>query len=197
MDMPPDDPVSATDDALLVLYANGDPTAARTLTARLLPRVFGHALRLLGDGAEAEDVAQEAMVRLWRMAPDWRQGEAQVTTWLYRVTANLCTDRLRKRRGVGLDEIAEPEDPNPGAVEQIQNRARHDALQGALDQLPARQRQAVVLRHIEGMSNPEIAQVMEIGPRAVESLTARGKRALIDLLAGRRAELGYEDEKAG
>ena len=195
--MASDDPLSVTDDALLVLYANGDPGAARTLTARLLPRVFAHAQRLLGDAAEAEDVAQEAMVRLWRIAPDWRQGEAQVTTWLYRVTANLCTDRLRKRRGVGLDDIAEPQDPSPGAVAQIQDRARRDALQEALDQLPERQRQAVVLRHLEGLANPEIAQVMEISPRAVESLTARGKRALTAILAGRRAELGYDDEKAG
>ena len=65
------------------------------------------------------------------------------------------------------------------------------ALELALAQLPARQRQAVVLRHLEGMSNPEIAAAMEIGVEAVESLTARGKRALAALLAGRREELGY------
>lgn len=132
-------------------------------------------------------------MRLWRIAPDWRQGEAQVRTWLYRVTANLCTDRLRKRRTVALDEIAEPEDPSPSAAERMQVQARDDALQGALNQLPDRQRQAVVLRHIEGLSNPQIAEIMEIGPRAVESLTARGKQALVALLAGRRAELGYDD----
>lgn len=195
--MSPDADGPGSDDALLVLYAEGDSTAARMLSARLLPRVYAHAARLLGDLAEAEDVAQEAMLRLWRMAPDWRPGEAKVTTWLYRVTANLCTDRLRKRRSVGLDEIAEPADPQPSVAAHLQDRARHDALQAALDELPERQRQAVVLRHIEGLSNPEIAQIMEIGPRAVESLTARGKRALTAILAGRRAELGYDDEKAG
>lgn len=195
--MSPDADRSDTDDALLALYAEGDPAAARALSARVLPRVYAHAMRLLGDAAAAEDVAQEAMLRLWRMAPDWRPGEAKVTTWLYRVTANLCTDRLRKWRSVGLDEIAEPADPQPSVAAHLQNRARYDALQAALDALPERQRQAVVLRHIEGLSNPEIAQVMEIGPRAVESLTARGKRALTAILAGRRAELGYDDEKAG
>ena len=69
---------------------------------------------------------------------------------------------------------------------------RMTALTAALETLPDRQRQAVVLRHIEGLSNPEIAEVMEIGVEAVESLTARGKRALAAVMAGRRAELGYE-----
>lgn len=191
--MPTDARTPLSDDALLVLYANGDDQAARALTERFLPRVFGHAGRLLGDAAEAEDVAQEAMMRLWKIAPEWRQGEAQVSTWLYRVTANLCTDRLRKRRGIGLDEIAEPEDPSPSVADQMQMRARTDALQLALNRLPERQRQAVVLRHIDGLSNPEIADIMGIGLRAVESLTARGKQALAVMLSDRKAELGYDD----
>jgi RNA polymerase sigma-70 factor (ECF subfamily) len=68
------------------------------------------------------------------------------------------------------------------------------ALDAALADLPGRQRQAVVLRHIEGLSNPEIADILEIGVEAVESLTARGKRALTAALAGRREELGYSDD---
>lgn len=192
--MSPQDPSLLSDDALLVLYANGDQTAAPLLTTRLLTRVLAQAHRMLGDAAEAEDVAQEAMLRLWRIAPDWRQGEAQVTTWLFRVVSNLCLDRLRKRRTTGLDEIAEPADPSPSVEQNMQDRARGDALQNALNELPDRQRQAVVLRHIEGLPNPQIAEVMDISPRAVESLTARGKRALTAILAGRREELGYDDE---
>ncbi|TCS60797.1 RNA polymerase ECF family sigma subunit [Primorskyibacter sedentarius] len=192
--MPFDAMSDVPDDALLVLYANGDVAAARALTARLTPKVLGHAYRLLGDRAEAEDVAQEAMLRLWRVAADWRQGEAKVSTWLYRVVANLCTDRLRKRRSVDIDSIPEPEDPAIGAEQGLQEVARAEALQGALQTLPERQRQAVVLRHIEGLGNPEIAEIMDISPRAVESLTARGKRALAEALAGRRGELGYYDD---
>lgn len=191
--------ITAADDAdsaLLRRYAEGDPAAARALAARLTPRVFGHALRVLGDGAEAEDVTQDALLRLWRIAPDWRPGEAQVTTWLYRVTANLCTDRLRKRRGgVRLEEVAEPADPADSAEARLQKRARHDALQDALDQLPDRQRQAVVLRHLEGLANPQIAAILDIGIEAVESLTARGKRALAKALENRRDALGYDDEE--
>ncbi|MBR9844400.1 MAG: RNA polymerase sigma factor [Rhodobacteraceae bacterium] len=192
MTMPFDAQDETGDDALLVLYANGDDRAARALTMRLTPRVFAQAFRMLGDRAEAEDVAQEALMRLWKIAPEWRQGEAKVSTWLYRVTANLCTDRLRKRRSVGIDEIPEPEDDAVGPAEALQDKARLDALQGALNALPDRQRQAVILRHIEGLGNPEIAEIMEISVEAVESLTARGKRALAVGLAGRKDELGYE-----
>lgn len=183
------------DDALLVLYARGDAEAARLLTGRHLGRVYGFAARLLGDRAEAEDVAQEAMLRMWRVAGSWRPGEAQLSSWLYRVTLNLCTDRQRKaqrRRADPLDEVAEPADESANSEEALLQRERVDALQDALASLPDRQRQAVVLRHIEGLSNPEIAAILEIGVEAVESLTARGKRALTTALAGQKAALGLD-----
>lgn len=185
----------ASDDALLVLYANGDPEAAAELMQRLAPRALGVAIRVLGNRAEAEDITQAAMMRLWRMAPDWQPGQAKVSTWLYRVVMNLCIDLKRRQRGghVDLDAIPDPEDPACSAADQLQDVARHDALQQALMQLPERQRQAVVLRHIEELTNPEISGIMEISVEAVESLTARGKRALAKALANRREELGYSD----
>jgi RNA polymerase sigma-70 factor (ECF subfamily) len=190
------DPYAGASDAtLLVAFANGDSDAARDLTTRLLPRVLTQATRMLANPSEAEDVAQDAMIRLWKIAPDWRQGEAQVSTWLYRVVANLCTDQLRKRRGgVSLDQVAEPADEAPSVAAQMQTRTRLEALSDALAQLPERQAQAVALRHLEGLPNPEIAQIMDISVRSVESLTARGKRALADIMAGRKAELGYDDD---
>ncbi len=195
MSIAPDPDVTIPDEALLVAFANGDQLAARLLASRLLPRVLAQATRMLFDRTEAEDVAQDAMMRLWKVAPDWRQGEAQVGTWLYRVVANLCTDRLRKRRGgVSLDQVAEPADDTPSVGAQMQTAARMRALSEGLAQLPERQAQAVALRHLEGLSNPEIAEIMDISVRSVESLTARGKRALADIMAGRKAELGYEDD---
>lgn len=182
----------ASDEALLVAFGNGDAMAARDLTNRLAPRLLAFAARMLGgDRAEAEDVTQEAMLRLWKIAPEWRQGEAKVSTWAYRVTANLCTDRLRKRRHAALDEAADPEDPSPGVQARLEARDRAEAVVEALGALPERQRQAVVLRHFEGLANPAIAEIMEISTEAVESLTARGKRALAAHLAPRRKELGY------
>ena len=180
---------------LLARFAAGEPKAARELTDSLGPRSFAVAFRMLGERSEAEDVAQEAMMRLWRIAPEWRTGEAKVSTWLYRVTMNLCIDRQRRRRGgmAALDDVAEPPDPGLSAAETMQEAQRTDALQSALRELPDRQRQAVVLRHLEELSNPEIAGIMEISTEAVESLIARGKRALASALAGRRPDLGYDD----
>lgn len=187
-----------SDEALMVLYANGDRHAALALTRRVTPRVMAYAARLLsGDRAEAEDVAQETMLRLWKVAPEWRQGETKVTTWAYRVATNLCIDRQRSRgrkRQMALDEAPEVADGARGAEGQLQEAGRMAALEAALVELPDRQRQAVVLRHLEGMTNPEIAAIMEIGVEAVESLTARGKRALAAILSGRKADLGYEDD---
>lgn len=198
--MPRDTLAEVSDDTLLVLYANGDPAASRLLTSRLAPRVFGYALRLLADRAEAEDVAQEAMLRLWKIAPHWRPGEAQVSTWTYRVVTNLCTDlrRARMRRpAVHLDDAPEVATGDRGVVAAMIEADRLAALQAALNRLPDRQRQAVVLRHIEGLTNPEIGQIMDIGIEAVESLTARGKRALAALLTGRKQDLGYEGDAEG
>ncbi|WP_309668376.1 RNA polymerase sigma factor [Tabrizicola sp.] len=187
-----------SDEVLIVLYANGDRSAAYALTHRITPRVLAYAYRLLsGDRAEAEDVAQETMLRLWRVAPHWRQGEAKVTTWAYRVATNLCTDRLRahRRRGrASLDDAPDVADPAISAVERLVEADRIDALQAALARLPDRQRQAMVLRHMDGLSNTDIADIMDIGIEAVESLTARAKRALVAILAGRREELGYEED---
>ena len=195
--MPKDTLSGVSDDTLLVMYANGDAEAARSLTLRLVPRALGYSGRLLGDRAEAEDVVQEAMLRLWRMAPDWRPGEAQVSTWLYRVVSNLCLDRKRaqKRRPTAtLDDAPDLAALGPGVEVRMMQDQRMAALTAALAELPDRQRQAVVLRHIEGLANPEIAAILEIGVEAVESLTARGKRALTAALSGQQAALGYSGE---
>jgi RNA polymerase sigma-70 factor (ECF subfamily) len=175
---------------LVTAFAQGDLQAAGTLSERLAPKLLRFATRLLSDMAEAEDVVQETMLRLWRSAPDWREGQTHVQAWCYRVARNLCLDRLRKRRSVGLDEIADPASDAPGADETLLAAERKQGLEAALAQLPDRQRDAVVLRHIEGLSNPEIAAVLEVSVEAVESLTARGKRALAKLLMPQKEELG-------
>ncbi len=181
-----------SDDALMVLYANGDTQAARALTYRHAPRVLALSRRLLQNTAEAEDVSQDAMLRLWKVAPEWRQGEAKVSTWLYRVTSNLCIDRLRKKRGTHLDDIPELADDKPSVESLMVMGERATALQTAMAQLPVRQKLAVTLRHIEELPNPEIAKIMDISVDAVESLTARGKRTLAGLLVGQKEKLGLE-----
>lgn len=185
------DPEALSDDALLRLYARGDAQAAAVLTRRLAPRCVAFATRMLkGDRAEAEDVTQEAMLRLWRQAPQWdAKGVAKPGTWLLKVAGNLCIDRLRRTRTVDIDAIEAPSDPSPGVLASLEARERLGALDAALATLPDRQRQAVVLRHIEGWSNPEIATTLEISVEATESLIARGKRALTLALAPHKEEL--------
>lgn len=169
-----------TDEALLLRFADDDQSAARALTLRLTPRVLSLATRLLSDAAEAEDVAQEAMMRLWRVAPEWRVGEAKVTTWLHRVVTNLCIDRLRRRKRSGppLEDIAEPPDPSPGAEAVLVAAGEASIVRAAIEALPERQRAAIAMRHFEDMSNPEIGEALDVSVEAVESLLARGRRAL-------------------
>lgn len=172
-----------SDTALLAAFALGDQSAARALTGRHLPRVFAHACRLLQDRAEAEDVAQEAMLKLWKIAPKWREGEAKLSTWLYRVTANAATDRLRKRRTVALEAAPEQVDEAPSVEDGLIEADRQKALHNAMKSLPERQRNALVLRHFEELSNPEIASALETSVEAVESLLGRARRALAEKLA--------------
>ncbi len=177
------------DAVLLARFADGDQSAARALVERHSGRVLALAVRMLNDSAEAEDVMQDAMMRVWKIAPDWREGEAQLSTWLHRVALNLCYDRLRKRNTVDIDAIAEPEDPTPSVQARMETHQGGGAVREALQMLPERQRAAIVLRHFEERSNPEIAEALDVSVEAVESLLARGRRALKAALESRRGEL--------
>src|SRR5690606_41353157 len=106
------------DTGLVRLAGEGAAQACAALVDRHLPRILGMAARMLGNRAEAEDVAQEVFLRTWRHARDWKPGRARFSTWMYRVAMNLCHDRLRRRREVDLSEIGDPPDeassPGPG-----------------------------------------------------------------------------------
>ena len=178
------------DDELIARFASGDQSAARALTSRLAPGVLALSRRMLQDNTEAEDVAQEAMLKLWKIAPEWEAGRAKPSTWLYRVTSNLCTDRLRKKKPVDLAELPDPADDSPSAVANMEARDRAAALNRAMASLPERQRQALHLRHFDELSNIEIAEIMETSVEAIESLLGRAKRSLADKLLGQRETLG-------
>ena len=194
MTMPFDTMPDTGDEALLALYAQGDQAAARALMLRHAPRLLALAARMLKDRAEAEDVTQEAMLRLWKIAPDWQSGQAKVSTWLYRIASNLCVDRLRKKRGVGLDQAPELADQSPGAEQQMMAADRGKALHAAMERLPERQRLALTLRHFQELPNPEIAAIMGTSTEAVGSLLSRARRTLAGDLAKRQPALGLLQE---
>lgn len=180
------------DAALLARFAAGDQSAARALTDLLLPGALRQAWRMLGDQAEAEDVAQEAMLRLWRQAADWRSGEARVSTWLYRVVHNLCIDRIRRRRPhVAVEDAPEPVDPEPDVLERMARSETGRAVAAAIAELPERQRQAIVLRHFEGWSNPQIGEALACSVEAVESLLGRARRQLAQRLNDEGKAFGH------
>lgn len=165
----------------------GDARAAETLVRRRLPRLVSLARRILGDAAEAEDVAQEVFLRVWRQAPKWRDGEALFTTWMHRVALNLCTDRLRRRRetpaeAAALDRADEAGSPAAGLVA----RDREKAVAAAVAALPERQRMAIALCHYQEMSNIEAAAALEVSVEALESLLSRARRSLRASLAEHR-----------
>jgi len=171
------------DEDLVRRVGEGDPAAVQAMVARKLPRMLTLAQRMLGDAAEAEDVAQEAMLRAWRQAPRWTPGQARFDTWLHRVGLNLCYDRLRRRREIATDVFPERIDDGPAPDRGLQAAETGAQVQAALSRLPERQREAIVLCHYQELGNIEAAALMEISVEALESLLSRGRRALRIALA--------------
>lgn len=169
---------SDPDEALLAAVAQGDPAAVRALAARKLPRLLALAGRMLGEAAEAEDVAQEAMIRAWRQAPAWKPGVARFDTWLHRVALNLCYDRLRRRREIVTDSPPERADDGPAPDRGLEAADVGRRVAAAMGALPDRQREAVALCHYQDLTNIEAAAIMGVSIEALESLLSRGRRAL-------------------
>ncbi|MBC6980963.1 RNA polymerase sigma factor [Caulobacter sp. 17J80-11] len=171
------------DEDVVRRVARGDQAAVQALVARKLPRMLSLARRMLGDPAEAEDVAQEVFLRVWKHAPSWKPGKARFDTWMHRVALNLCYDRLRSKREHPVAEPPDRPDPAPGAERGLEAAQLGARVERALQALPERQREAIVLCHYQELSNIEAAALLGISVEALESLLSRGRRALRAALA--------------
>lgn len=174
----------AADDALMARVAVHDADAFRLLVERHGNRPHRIAWRMLARAEEAEDVAQEALLRLWEFAPAWKPGGPGVAAWLTRVATNLCLDRLRRRRFASDEDVPERIDDAPladAALAQDQERAQ---VVAAVQALPERQRAAIVLTYYEELSNQDAAQSLEMNIKAFESLLFRARAALGQALEG-------------
>lgn len=166
-----------SDEALMARVARGDEPAFRELAGRHLSAMVGLARRILGNAADAEDVAQEAMLRVWTHAPRW-QPLALFRTWLTRVVVNLCIDRKRRAPWLELEAAGEIADPAPHAGAKAEQNERERMVNAAIAELPARQRAAIVLTYSDGMSNAQVAEILDTSVSAVETLLVRGKQNL-------------------
>lgn len=174
--------------------AGGDRAAQAALVNRNMPIVFRVAYRMLQDRAEAEDVTQETFLRAWKQLPDW-QPKAKFSTWACTVALNLCRDRLRKKKPVLMDELPERVDTALRPEEALVSQQGIDSIAAKIAALPERQREALTLCALEGMSNIEAAAAMDVGVRALESLLARARRSLRASLGAQMAGDGNGDGK--
>lgn len=176
-------PVHDPDAELVRRAGAGDRAACTLLVDRHLTRVHALAYRLLGNRADAEEVAQDVFLRVWAHAARWQPGEIRFAAWIHRVTQNLCTDRARRRREHADDALATLADSALSTAAQLERAATEAAVRAAVAALPERQREAIALCHFEQHSNIEAAAMLGVSVEALESLLARGRRALRERLA--------------
>ncbi|MFD2206769.1 RNA polymerase sigma factor [Kiloniella antarctica] len=178
------------DAKLMAQVAQGDAIACRLLVQRHLGPLVGLALRMTRNNSEAEDIAQEAFVRLWKQSKNW-QPKAKISTWLYRVTHNLSIDviRRRERQNVTDSDMTEIADTTTNQSEKRHRQDVSKQVQAAISSLPERQRTAITLVHHRDLSNKEAASIMDISVDALESLLARARKGLRVTLEEQREDL--------
>lgn len=166
----------------------GDRRAYQAIVDRHGQAISHYAYRMLGNRGDAEDITQETFLRLWLKASQWQASKAKLTTWLHRITHNLCIDFIRKHsRMQALEDSNELEQEEqmswqgkePDAPDNEQNDdERLEQLHRAMAQLPEAQRSALMLCTYSGFSNQEAADIMAISVKALESALARARRNL-------------------
>lgn len=172
----------------------GDAAAFSIFCHRHSGRCYAVALHLVRNAADAEEIVQDALLRVWQSAPRWRETEARVTTWLFRIVVNLSLDQMRRaaRLGAPIELAAEliASDPGPESVAGVRELAR--LVGRAVAQLPPRQRAALSLVICDGLECAEAAQAMNVSVATMESLLVRGRRQVRSTLARQERNRGTD-----
>lgn len=171
------EPTADPDSALLAAAAAGDEKAFAQLVERHYDIVYRVVWRVTSGHADTQDIVQEAFLKLWNNPGQVRHGLA-LRGWLMRVGTNLAIDRARRKQASNIDDQPEIAASGPDALDQVLGDRSANEINSALARLPERQRLALSLVYFENMSNIEAAKAMEISIEAIESLLARGRRAL-------------------
>ena len=169
----------ADDAALLACMQEGKHAAFAILVRRHTNRFYRLAYRFMNQPAEAEDVVQDAFLKLWEKPESWNpEGGSAFTTWFYRVVVNLCLDRKKKKQTVALPDDLPVADNGPTQEEALTQRQREKELEALILALPKRQKVALNLCFYEGLSNQEAADIMGVRLKALQSLLMRAKMTL-------------------
>lgn len=178
----------STDTDLLARAATQDAAAFAALVDRHFHVVHRVVWRMMNGHADAEDVAQEAFLRLWRNPSQVREAGA-LRGWLIRVASNLVMDRFRAKPMQDINAGLEVADTRSSAEETLDRGRAVAAIDAAVAQLPERQKLALTLVHFEQMTNIAAAAIMEVSVEALESLLARARRSLKERLAADKTML--------
>lgn len=172
--------IDTDDEALAKAVARGNERAFGLLVARHIGRVRAIANGYLGSAADADEVAQDVFVTVWRNAGQWRAEKGRFSTWLHRVTVNRCIDRHRARRrpAVPIEDVAHGLAAADDPERALAGRQALGEVRQAIGALPDRQRLALLLSVSAGLANAEIAQTMGISRGAVEQLLVRARSTL-------------------
>ena len=163
----------------------GDADAFEQLVVAYRDQVFRLALRMCGNEADADEVAQEAFLSAWKALPNFR-GDSQFSTWLYQLTTHAAIDLMRReKRQIAAEDITEVSapDPGPSPQQQAERRETQEAVRNAILQLTPEYRQIVVLRFLEDLSYEEIGAALKLPSGTVKSRLNRAKSQLKDILS--------------
>jgi RNA polymerase sigma-70 factor (ECF subfamily) len=178
---------------LMARIAKGDEDAFEILVNRHQTSVLNLIYRFIGDRTQAKDLAQEVFLRVWQSATRY-ESKAKFTTWIYRITANLCFNELksaRRRRWFSFHRSEEGDEPaiegtlsdgSPSPEDILLAKERSRQISDALQSLPDNQRMALVLKRYDDLSYNEIGAILGCSVSAVESLIVRAKRSLYEKL---------------